>query len=161
MGVRTALSERWRRGEVSLVAFRTGLVLIVLLSHFLQLAIIPDSPTLETVSTRSLSSSLSTFPDVLSPATTTHPTPSKILFLLSSIDPNFALSARNMPNVKVELVDDIDVYPLLQGDRVVLDLEAVEVLDEWLGRQNVSHSAIAEDSDLDSHPVPSTEVSAN
>lgn len=34
----------------------------------------------------------------------------------------------------VDLVDDIDVFPLLQGDRVVLDIEAVQQLEDWLGR---------------------------
>jgi hypothetical protein len=111
----------------------------------LQLSVIPSPPSLESVSTRTLTSTLSTFPDLLSSSTSSIATPSlsasKILFLVSSLESNFAISARNLPNVTVELVDDIDVYPLLQGDRVVLDVEAVQTLSDWLGRRDQSSSS--------------------
>jgi len=163
MGVRTALSERWRRGEVSSARtiLHLGHLLLRLAVSFTviasQLAVIPTPPTLESISTRELSSTLSEFPDVLSTSTSTSTRPSaasKILFLVSSLDSNFALSARNLPNVKVELVDDIDVYPLLQGDRVVLDLEAVQVLDACLGRHRSSFTSSDSSTDIEMATPP-------
>lgn len=81
-------------------------------------------------------------PDALAPTNPYHTdfSHSKILFLLSHIQDRFANSARNLPNVEVELVDDIDVYPLLQGDKIVMDLKAVELLDEWLGNTRAPSS---------------------
>lgn len=93
-----------------------------------QLAIIPTTPVLPGISTRNLVESFRQHPFARQWSR------SKTLFLLSTLDETFALSARNLPNVEVRLVDDIDVYSTLQGNNVVMDLEAVQLLEDWLGR---------------------------
>ena len=36
----------------------------------------------------------------------------------------------------MRLIEDIDVYSLLQGKRVILDIQAVQFLEDWLGRED-------------------------
>ena len=121
LGVRTALSERWRRGE---------------------LTIIPDSPIFEAVSTRELVSSLHSPSLALVPQdglAPSHKTVPKVLFLLSDPDPNLINSARNLEASGVRIMDvrDIDVYPLLLGSRVVLDIYAAQFLSNRFGKSDI------------------------
>jgi len=103
LGLRVALSERWRRGE---------------------LTIIPETPSLPNISTRELLESISQQPLA--------DTWKDSLFLLSEITDTFGLSARNLPKVSVKEVEDVDVYSLLQGKRVILDMKAVQQLEQRL-----------------------------
>lgn len=121
MGVRTALSERWRRGE---------------------LLVIPQSPTYDTVSTRELVASLHSPALAAVPQTglaPSHRTVPKVLFLLSELDPNMEHSARNLQPQGVNVLDvrDVDVYPLLLGSRVVLDIGAAQYLSTRFGKSNI------------------------
>lgn len=120
LGVRTALSERWRRGELS---------------------IIPSPPSLPSISTRSLISSFNSHPSASNWSS------ERTLFLVSSLDPSFTLSARNLANVEVRLVNDIDVYSTLRGKRVVLDVEAVQLLENRLGLRTGRHATAVADAD--------------
>lgn len=103
----------------------------------LQLSIIPDAPVFDTVSTRSLVSSFRSVPSSSSW--------SDSLFLLSSLESSFALSARNLPNVDVRHVLELDVYSILQGKRVVMDIDAVQILVNWLGKQDEMEMEAYED----------------
>jgi len=122
LGVRTALSERWRRGE---------------------LTVIPASPGYDTVSTRELVSSLHSPVLAMVPVTSlapSHKTVPKVLFLLSEVDPNFVNSARNLETSGVRVMDvrDVDIYPLLLGSRVVLDIDAAQILCDRFGKSDIN-----------------------
>ncbi|KAL7005897.1 54S ribosomal protein yml6, mitochondrial [Cystobasidiomycetes sp. EMM_F5] len=126
MGIRTALSERWRRSE---------------------LCVIPDVPRPDTISTRLLLESFYT-----SPSTSAF---SSSLFLLSEIPKEFHLSTRNLPGVQVRLIDDVDVYSLLQHKRIVIDVDSVQYLSDWLGRPQ--DALVGEE--LEDVPLPDPSVS--
>lgn len=121
LGVRTALSERWRRGE---------------------LVVIPESPTFEAVSTRQLvldlhDPLLAAVPEMsVAPS---HRTVPKVLFLLSQLDPNMEHSARNLQPAGVKVLDvrEVDVYPLLLGSRVIMDVGAAQFLSKRFGQSDV------------------------
>jgi ribosomal protein L4 len=58
---------------------------------------------------------------------------SNALFILGrEPSPEFVLSARNLPDFEHRLVRDTDIYTLLKRRRVILDLEAVGQLEDWL-----------------------------
>lgn len=75
---------------------------------------------------------------------------------MSDLNAEFVLSAQNLPNVDVAHISEIEVYPLLQGQRVVLDVDAVQYLEDWLGEdaQRVSGKSYLQDADLDSTADP-------
>jgi len=52
--------------------------------------------------------------------------PKKALLVVKDQDDNLALSARNIPNVKVLRVEGLNVYDILRYDHLVLDAAAIE-----------------------------------
>lgn len=74
---------------------------------------------------------------------------------MSDLNAEFVLSAQNLPNVEVAHISEIEVYPLLQGQRVVLDVDAVQYLEDWLGEdaQRVAGKSYVEDGDSESTAV--------
>jgi large subunit ribosomal protein L4 len=57
----------------------------------------------------------------------------KVAVVLSKVDVNVALSARNIPNVTVTTVDHISVYELMNYVNVVATVDAVKKYEEVLG----------------------------
>ena len=55
-----------------------------------------------------------------------------ILFILDEIDLNLHLSARNIPNVEVATVKEINPVLLLRSDRVVIVPEAFKLIEDWV-----------------------------
>lgn len=145
MGIRTALSERWRRSEVCTRSSQSCALKAHTLSS--QLCVIPDVPRPDTISTRLLLESFYT-----SPSTSAF---SSSLFLLSEIPKEFHLSTRNLPGVQVRLIDDVDVYSLLQHKRIVIDVDSVQYLSDWLGRPQ--DALVGEE--LEDVPLPDPSVS--
>ena len=54
----------------------------------------------------------------------------KALVVLSEMDQNVILSARNIPNVETAQVNTINVYDILKGDTLVLTKDAVAKIEE-------------------------------
>ena len=55
-----------------------------------------------------------------------------ILFILDEIDLNFHLSARNIPNVEVATVKEINPVLLLRSEKVVIVPEAFKLIEDWI-----------------------------
>ena len=55
-----------------------------------------------------------------------------ILFILDEIDLNLHLSARNIPNVEVATVKEINPVLLLRSERVVIVPEAFKLIEDWI-----------------------------
>ena len=55
-----------------------------------------------------------------------------ILFILDEIDLNLHLSARNIPNVEVATVKEINPVLLLRSDKVVIVPEAFKLIEDWV-----------------------------
>jgi ribosomal protein L4 len=75
------------------------------------------------------------------------------LFILGKEPPReFTLSARNLPDFEHRLVRDTDIYTLLKRRRVILDLEAVGQLEDWLDAgmtpQSVRETGLEQDEDV-------------
>ena len=59
-------------------------------------------------------------------------TPSKTLIVMNEVNENVFLSARNIPNVLVLAANKINVYDILNSDKLVLTLDAVKAIEEVL-----------------------------
>ena len=57
---------------------------------------------------------------------------SKVLFITDTFDSNFYLSARNIPNVDVITVKEINPVILLRADKVAVTAEAFKLIEEWI-----------------------------
>ncbi|MDC0454279.1 50S ribosomal protein L4 [Gammaproteobacteria bacterium] len=57
---------------------------------------------------------------------------SKVLFITDAFDSNFYLSARNIPNVDVITVKEINPVILLKADKVAVTAEAFKLIEEWI-----------------------------
>ena len=55
------------------------------------------------------------------------------LIITSEVDGNLFLSTRNVPNVHVLDVAGLDPVSLVAADKVVMTVEAVKKIEEWLG----------------------------
>ena len=60
----------------------------------------------------------------------------KVLFFLESEEEPLALSLRNLPRVKVLRADRLNVLDLLEHDKVVLSLKALEIMERIWGDRN-------------------------
>lgn len=58
--------------------------------------------------------------------------PSKTLIVMNEVSENVLLSARNIPNVLVLEANKINVYDILNSDKLVLTLDAVKAIEEVL-----------------------------
>ncbi len=65
----------------------------------------------------------------------------KALFLLSEMDPNTALAARNIPNARVSESRSVNTYDLLNADKLVFTESGVKVLIEILEKKDVKATA--------------------
>tara|TARA_B110000305_G_scaffold241180_1_gene314260 strand:+ start:4352 stop:4963 length:612 start_codon:yes stop_codon:yes gene_type:complete len=57
---------------------------------------------------------------------------SKVLFISDEFDTNFYLSARNIPNVEVITVKEINPVVLLRADKVAVTAGALKLIEEWI-----------------------------
>ena len=57
---------------------------------------------------------------------------SKVLFISDEFDTNFYLSARNIPNVEVITVKEINPVVLLRADKVAVTAGALMLIEEWI-----------------------------
>ena len=57
---------------------------------------------------------------------------SKVLFITDNFDSNFYLSARNIPNVDVITVKEINPVILLKSDKVAVTATAFKLIEEWI-----------------------------
>jgi|TARA_B100000900_G_scaffold414649_1_gene441909 large subunit ribosomal protein L4 len=57
---------------------------------------------------------------------------SKVLFITDNFDSNFYLSARNIPNVDVITVKEINPVILLKSDKVAVTESAFKLIEEWI-----------------------------
>ena len=57
---------------------------------------------------------------------------SKVLFITDNFDSNFYLSARNIPNVDVITVKEINPVILLKSDKVAVTAAAFKLIEEWI-----------------------------
>ena len=57
---------------------------------------------------------------------------SKVLFIIDNFDSNFYLSARNIPNVDVITVKEINPVILLKSDKVAVTAAAFKLIEEWI-----------------------------
>jgi len=57
----------------------------------------------------------------------------KILFIMDTFESNFILSGRNIPNVSIISVDNINIYDLVNHDNIVLTRNALKKVEETLG----------------------------
>jgi large subunit ribosomal protein L4 len=57
---------------------------------------------------------------------------SKVLFITDNFDSNFYLSARNIPNVDVITVKEINPVILLKSDKVAITAAAFKLIEEWI-----------------------------
>ena len=57
---------------------------------------------------------------------------SKVLFITDAFDSNIYLSARNIPNVDVITVKEINPVILLRADKVAVTAEAFKLIEEWI-----------------------------
>jgi large subunit ribosomal protein L4 len=55
------------------------------------------------------------------------------LLIMAELDENLYLASRNIPNVHALDVDGIDPVSLVSADKVVMTVDAVKKLQEWLG----------------------------
>ncbi len=60
----------------------------------------------------------------------------KVLFFLESEEEPLALSLRNLPRVKVLRADRLNVLDLLEHDKVVLTLKALDIIEQIWGNWN-------------------------
>ena len=79
-----------------------------------------ETPVLEKPKTKEIAKFLSDF------------SLSKVLFITNSFDSNFYLSARNIPNVDVITVKEINPVILLRADKVAVTAEAFKSIEEWI-----------------------------
>ena len=56
----------------------------------------------------------------------------RILVISESIEKNLELSARNLPYVNIASVSEIDPLALVSNDKVVITVDAVKKVEEWL-----------------------------
>jgi len=54
------------------------------------------------------------------------------LFITDNFDSNFYLSARNIPNVDVITVKEINPVILLKSDKVAVTAAAFKLIEEWI-----------------------------
>ena len=57
---------------------------------------------------------------------------SKVLFITDTFDSNFYLSSRNIPNVDVITVKEINPVILLKADKVAVTASAFKLIEEWI-----------------------------
>ena len=57
---------------------------------------------------------------------------SKVLFITDNFDSNFYLSARNIPNIDVITVKEINPVILLKSDKVAVTAAAFKLIEEWI-----------------------------
>ena len=57
---------------------------------------------------------------------------SKVLIITDEIDINFFLSVRNIPNVDVITVREINPVVLLKAQKVAVTAEAFKQIEEWI-----------------------------
>ncbi len=57
---------------------------------------------------------------------------SKVLFITDTFDSNFYLSSRNIPNVEVITVKEINPVILLKADKVAVTASAFKLIEEWI-----------------------------
>ena len=79
-----------------------------------------ETPVLEKPKTKEIAKFLSDF------------SLSKVLFITDTFDSNFYLSARNIPNVDVITVKEINPVILLRADKVAVTAEAFKLIEEWI-----------------------------
>ena len=79
-----------------------------------------ETPVLEKPKTKEIAKFLSDF------------SLSKVLFITDTFDSNFYLSARNIPNVDVITVKEINPVILLRADKVAVTAEAFKSIEEWI-----------------------------
>jgi large subunit ribosomal protein L4 len=79
-----------------------------------------ETPVLEKPKTKEIAKFLSDF------------SLSKVLFITDIFDSNFYLSARNIPNVDVITVKEINPVILLRADKVAVTAEAFKLIEEWI-----------------------------
>ena len=58
--------------------------------------------------------------------------PSKTLFIISEKNQNFQLAVRNLPYTNVLLVDGLNVFDLLNHERIVCTKDALQKIEERL-----------------------------
>ena len=79
-----------------------------------------ETPVLEKPKTKEIAKFLSDF------------SLSKVLFITDNFDSNFYLSARNIPNVDVITVKEINPVILLKSDKVAVTESAFKLIEEWI-----------------------------
>jgi len=79
-----------------------------------------EKPTLEKPKTKVFASFLNQF------------SLSKVLFITEEYDMNLYLSARNIPNVDIITVREINPVNLLKPDKVAVTSEAIKQIEEWI-----------------------------
>ena len=79
-----------------------------------------ETPVLEKPKTKEIAKFLSDF------------SLSKVLFITDTFDSNFYRSARNIPNVDVITVKEINPVILLRADKVAVTAEAFKLIEEWI-----------------------------
>ena len=57
----------------------------------------------------------------------------KVLFIVEQGFPNLLLSARNLKNVKVIFVQNLNPYDLVNSDKLLLQSSVVPFIEKWLG----------------------------
>ena len=57
---------------------------------------------------------------------------SKVLIIMDELDTNLYLSARNIPNVDVITVREINPINLLKPQKVAVTSEALKLIEEWI-----------------------------
>ena len=79
-----------------------------------------EKPTLEKPKTKVFASFLNQF------------SLSKVLIITEEYDMNLYLSARNIPNVDIITVREINPVNLLKPDKVAVTSEAIKQIEEWI-----------------------------
>ncbi|GAA93579.1 uncharacterized protein L969DRAFT_95775 [Mixia osmundae IAM 14324] len=159
LGIRTALSTRWRSGELSVIE-SVGSGITGKTRELASMLSLGSQPATDLVT---LSGNIEpTEPHTALTEMGTRPFGEDILFIFGrsffDSDANDRLAAKfrraseNLPTVDLRGIDDLDVYALLRAGRVVLDFEAVEELADRLAPAHLSFAELAEQDNIEVLP---------
>ena len=92
------------------------------------------------------------------------------LLILNEISPNVQLSARNIEKLKLNAVNELQVYDVLRADKIVIEESAFKYIQEFYGppTEAATSEAVSEQTDAEasaseesSPPEPAPEASAS